>query len=361
MLKESDDPSFDEARAAETPTRARLVLLSLLAMVALGLWHSRPLPPLRSSPPGGDINLFRAVVERMNQGEPYYPAMRTELIARGYPTASFFNWRPPGIFTLLSRAPRLAHATMLILAVMALAMTAFAFRNSPPGILTLAILLQIGAALFPAIPRDGLYMPETWAGILLLLSVLAYTVGAMRLAVAAAIAAACARELALPYVFVSIAFALQARRFDEVRWYVVGLLVFGVYYGAHIFVARSHIRPGDMFHTASWLAFGGWGFVIRTVSMGGWYLMLPLWTAAIGAVAVLASLWGPADRHLKAMVIIYICIFSIIGQRFNTYWGLMTGPVWGLATLYGVVGVRMLVRASMSGSSDPRHPRSRSG
>jgi len=344
-----------------TVTRPRLVLLCLIAMMLLGLWDSRPLPPPRTSPPGGDINLFRAVVERLKAGEPYYAAMRTELRARGYPTASIFNWRPPGIFLLLAWAPGLMHVAMLALAALALAMTVFAFRNSPPAVTFAAIVLQIGAAVFPAIPTDGLYMPESWVGIFLLLSVLAYTVGAVRLAVICAVAAACARELALAYVFASLAFALRARRTDEVRWYAIGLVVFAVYYLTHVAIARSHIQPGDMFHTASWIAFGGWHFVIRTVGMGGWYLLLPLWTAAIGAVLVLASLWGPADRHLKAMVIIYVGVFSIIGQRFNTYWGLMTGPAWGLATVYGFMALYDLTRASMHGSDGFRGAASGSG
>lgn len=349
------------AQTGHERTRARLVLLGLLAVLFLGLWQSRPVPPQRASEPKGDINLFRSVVERMKAGEPYYPAMRTELRARGYPTASIFNWRPAGTFLLLARAPGLAHAAVVALAVLALAMTAYAFRNSPPGVVIAAVMMQIFASLFPAIPEDGLYMPETWTGIFLLLSILAYTIGLVRVAVTCAVAAACARELALPYLLVSLAFALRARRTDEVRWHAIGLFVFAAYYLTHVTMARSHIQPGDMFHANSWFAFGGWHFVIRTVGMGGWYLMLPLWTAAIGAVLVLASLWGPADRHLKATVIVYVIVFSIIGQRFNTYWGLMTGPTWGLATLYGFMGLRALIRAGMSRGGDLHPSGTRSG
>ena len=352
---------WNRARPVNAKIRPRLVLLFLLAMLLLGLWHSRPLPPQRTSQPGGDINLFRAVVERVSAGEPYYAAMRTELRSRGYPTASIFNWRPPGIFLLLAWAPALMHGVMLALAALALAMTAYAFRNSPPAVTFGAIVLQIGATVFPAIPTDGLYMPESWAGIFLLLSVLAYTIDRFRLAVTCAVAAACARELALPYVFVSLAFAYRARRADEVRWYAIGLFIFAAYYLTHVAIARSHIQSGDMFHTASWIAFGGWRFVIRTVSMGGWYLLLPLWIAAIGAVIVLASLWGPADRHVKALIIIYVSIFSIIGQRFNTYWGLMTGPTWGLATVYGFIALRDLIRGTMNGSDRLRRVESGTG
>jgi hypothetical protein len=309
----------------------------------LGLWQAHTPAVARKGPPRGDIVLFRAVVERVRAGQPYYPSMRTELQARSYPTASIFNWRPPATFVLLASNPRIAHILMGILACTAVVLTIGIFRNASPVLLGTAILLQLGAAVLPSIPSDGLYMPETWAGILLLLSISAYTLGARRSAVCFAVAALCAREIALPYVAASCALAAYERQTDELRWYAVGLGVFSVYYGAHVAMSAAHIQPGDMAHTGSWIAFGGWRFVVRTVNMGGWFLILPAWTAAIGAVLVLASVLGPADRHLKAMVITYMIGFAVVGQSFNDYWGLMTGPTWGLAIVYGVIGIGRLL------------------
>jgi hypothetical protein len=235
---------------------------------------------------------------------------------------------------------------MLTLAALILLLTVLVFRNAPPGVTIAAILVQIGSSLLPAVPTDGLFMPEAWAGMFLLLCVLAHTLGAFRVAICFATAALCARELALPFVLVGLGFAVHARRWDQVRWYVGGLTIFAAYYLAHIAMAISHMQPGDMLHKGSWIAFGGWRFVVNTVAMGGWYLMLPRWAAAVGVVAVLAALWGPADRHLKAMVAIYLAGFSVVGQTFNDYWGLMTGPTWGLATIYGLIGLHRLLRVA---------------
>ena len=335
-----------------TATRARLVLLWLLAMLFAGLWQAKAPVPTRTSPHGGDVFRFRVVVDRMRTGEGYYDAMRIELLRRGYPTASVFNWRPPATFLLLAKAPRISHALMVSLAALALLLTVIIFRNAPPLITIVAIVMQIGFSAIPAIPMDGLFMPELWAGMFLLLSILTHTLGAFRLAVCFAVAAVCARELALPFVLMGLGFAAQARRWDQVRWYAWGLAVFVAYYLAHIVLAVSHIEPGDMLHKGSWIAFGGWRFVVRTVAMGGWFLMLPGWVAAVGVVVVLAALWGPADRHLKAMIAVYLSAFCIVGQTFNTYWGLMTGPAWGLATVYGLIGLHTLIHASLGRRND---------
>jgi hypothetical protein len=321
---------------------SRLVLAGLAALLILGLWYAQLPPTTRPiSRPKGDIVLFQAVVERMRAGQPYYAAMNTELRQRAYPTASVVNWRLPGTFLLVAHAPRAAHFVALTLGVIGLAGSVLLFRNAAPLLTIAAAIIQLGAAVLPAIPVDGLYMPEMWAAILLLLSVLASAFGLVRLAVCCAIGALCARELILPYVLISLGLALRGGRTLEVRWYLAGLALFVTYYAAHAVMAHRYIVPGDYGYT-TWLIFNGWRFVVSTVGMGGWYLVLPTWTAAVGAVIIVASLWSPADIHLKIIVAMYVVTFCVVGHYFNSYWGLMTGPSWGLATVYGLVGLRRL-------------------
>jgi hypothetical protein len=321
--------------------RSRLVLAGLAVLLILGLHYSNR--PARPSPsqPGGDIVLFRAVVERMRAGEPYYSAMNAELRARSYPTGSVVNWRLPGTFVLVAKAPRVSHALMLALGAAGLLLSVYLFRNAPPMLTIASSIVMLGASLVPAIPTDGLYMPELWAGMFLLFSVLAYAFGHTRTAVSFAIAAACARELALPYALASLALAVWARRAVEIRWYAAGLAVFVAYYAAHAVFASRYIQAGDYAYP-TWVTFNGWPFVVSTVGMGGWFLVLPLWAAAVGAVIILASVWSPADLHLRVMVALYMAAFCFVGHSFNDYWGLMTGPTWGLAALYGVIGLKNL-------------------
>lgn len=326
---------------------SRLILAILAGLLVVGVWYSQRPAKRHSSPPSGDIVLFRAVVDRMRAGESYYAAMNAELRTRSYPTASVVNWRLPGTFLLVAEAPRAAHFVMLTLGAIGLALSVLLFRNAPPAVTIAAAIIQLGAALVPAIPTDGLYMTETWAGILLLLSVLAYTFGAVRLAVCCAVAAACAREIAVPYAIAALALALHARRMTEVRWYLIGFGVFVAYYVTHALFTSRYILAGD-YGYPTWVTFNGWPFVLSTVNMGGWFLLLPLWAAAIGAVIILASLWSCADLHLKVVVGIYMLAFCFVGHSFNGYWGLMTGPIWGLAAVYGLTGLHRLVSLAVA-------------
>jgi hypothetical protein len=331
--------------------RSRLMLVVLAALLAVGLWYPAA-PPLNPKVvPGGDIVLFRSVVERMRAGGTYYPTMRSELRAGGYPTASIFNWRPPGTFILMARVPALVHAVMLVLGTGAVVAAFGLFRQESRVARMLATFLVVGSAALPFVPLDGLYLPELWAGIFLLLSVLGYSFGVTRLGVCCAIAAVCARELAMPYVFGCVAIALKGRRQQELRWYAAGLTLFAAYYLGHVAAARAHIEPGDMAHTYSWVTFGGWPFVVTTTALGGWHILLPRWTGAVGAMLVAASVWSHAETHLKVMVITYLALFCVVGQPFNNSWGLLTGPTWGLATTYGVLGFQQLVRSATGGAT----------
>ena len=82
-----------------TPVQARAVLGALAAAAVLCV--AVTFSPLASGwvgKPGrgeGDTALYRAEVDRIRAGEGYYEAASAELVQRGYPTASVFNWRTP--------------------------------------------------------------------------------------------------------------------------------------------------------------------------------------------------------------------------------------------------------------------------
>ena len=73
------------------------VLLAALALLLLLGLATPPDPRAIAARTGaaahGDQTLFRAVAARIADGEVYYPTMRDELVARGYPTGSVVNWR----------------------------------------------------------------------------------------------------------------------------------------------------------------------------------------------------------------------------------------------------------------------------
>jgi hypothetical protein len=365
-------PSHGGAAVAKPSRRtARWIHAGLALLLAAGLW--RPLPRHGTDIPveRTDNALFSAVIERVARGEPFYASMGTELRARGYPSASVFNWRQPPLFVALARAPLVMRIVLVLLALGAIGGTAVLFlhpsahnpRAADPGahpsahnpragdpgaqqrpeVLLVAVLAQTGAAMTALTPL-GFTLPETWVGILVALSVVAYTRGHVLVGAAFGLTGFLLRDLVGPYVAVCIYLALRGRRRTELMFWAVGLCAWAVTYGIHAVAAMNAMQPGDLAHP-SWVQFAGLPFVLATIGFGGWLYLMPPWAAAVASVLLVAAIWAPAKAdHLKGTVATYLGFFAVVGQPFNQSWGLLTASTWAIAFGFGLQGLERLVR-----------------
>ena len=319
------------------------IVIAILLLFGLQSVHSGSnATTLQQAPPNkGDAALFRSVVLRMQGGERYYDAMAFELRADSYPTASVFNWRPPGMFLLLARAPGAMRVLAFLLTALAVIGTVRLFGRASAPVHIGAGILQVGA-VGALLTDSGRYMPEPWSGALILLSVFAYIAGRPTAAVLFGVLAVFARELALPYAVVCFLLAVAAKRSRETALWTLGLAAFSVYYTLHAWQAIAHM-PADGLAHPSWLTTAGLPFLISTVRATGWYLILPEMAALLALALMVASLNTGMAPQAKGFVAAYMVTFALIGHPFNGYWGLLTAPVWALATIYGLTGLHNLL------------------
>ena len=322
---------------------ARWVLAGLVVLLIAGLWRPLARHGVDIAVERTDSSLFGAVVARVAGGEPYYPAMGTELRARGYPSASVFNWRQPTLFIALARAPILSRVVLVAVIVALLAWTVRLFSRAPGEVLLLAVLAQVGAAATALTPL-GAVLPETWVGNFVALSALAYARGRTGLGAGLGLAALFVRDLVAPYVALCMFLAWRARRRTELAIWSVGVCAWAVAYAVHANAAMHAMQPGDLAHP-SWVQLGGLRFVLATIGFGGWLYLMPTWVSAVACVLLVAAIWAPTRaEHVKATVATYLGVFAVVGQPFNQSWGLMTAPTWAIAYGLGVPGLVRLVR-----------------
>jgi hypothetical protein len=332
--------------------------------------------PLFPAQGDGDTGLYRAEISRIHAGEGYYQAAAKELVARGYPTQSVFNWRTPLPVWALGKLPDpgLGKAISILLA---LALVTLGFEwisreaekgNHPrvpvgdsPSPLTprpsplatrpsplLAALLLAGT-LFECALDDQYVSPELWAGILLGLSMAAYGLKRPYLAAAMGVAALFFRELALPYCLLAAALAWRQGRRREVWGWLAGMTAWALFFGLHAIAVRNWTPPGALAHREGWIQFGGLPFVISTMQMHTGLLLLPQWVAAIYFVAVLfgAAGWqGEMGQRLGLTISTYVAAFSVVGHDFNQYWGELLVPLACFAAAQSLVALRDLLRAA---------------
>lgn len=329
-----------------TPTGARIRLLAFLAIIVLGSvidTNRTRVPAAPAAEAQRDIELFRAVVARVRAGMPYYEAMGMELRQRRYPTASVFNWRTPLLYTAVAAVgPRSARALLACLASALSVLTVVVLRTRSTPALMAALFMQLGALVSVAVASAPL-LTEAWAGVLLALSVCAYQMRARRTAAGLGLLALFARELAAPYVAVCAFIALRDRRWDEITIWSVGALAYSIYFGWHFREVSALQRPGDLAHAYSWLYGGGPAFLLHTLRTNAWLLVSPPWIPSASALLaiLLAACASPRTAsRLRTTVLVYLAMFLIVGQPFNYYWGLLTAPLWALATADGVDALR---------------------
>src|SRR5262249_32969223 len=329
-----------------------LWLALLAAIILAALTSKRPAPPPGRG--GSDLQLYRAIITRVHNGENYYNAAGAELRAQGYPTGSLFNWRPPLYAWLIGRLPSPVWA-QAILGLFALVTLIWAFRaihreSGPAGAIA-AALLMVGA-FYWCLDGEAYLAQELWAGVLIAFSVAAYGLGRWPWGVAAGVAALFLRELALPYCLLTVVLAWRDRRRLEAAIWVGGFALYGLFLAYHGMEVARRMSPADRL-PASWIQFGGVPFVLSTCRMNEWLFKLPTWITAIYLWLALVGFtgWSSSIGVRSALTATgYMAAFAVVGQRFNEYWGLLYAPLLPFGIVWAPAAFRDLCRNIVAAS-----------
>jgi hypothetical protein len=333
-----------------TPIRARLMLAALVGIVAFGIRTSDSVPPpTRDESRVGDLKLHEYTIERIRNDEPYYPAVGSALREHGYPSTSVLNWRIPlhyEMVAVLSNAR--ASQILAALALLVIVTGTLPYARESLSKTMLAALFLFGAMMPPlAIGPAIVFFPESWSGVILGLSLNAYIGRKFLLGAALGVVAVFLRELAAPYALACGLLAIRAKRWRELFLWTLGGLAFAMYYALHAAAVIDAIQPGDLTHAQSWIAFLGLPFVFKTLHVYGWLtLSTPLLTPVAAALG-LASTATSAPAHLRVSLVLYVMLFSVVGQPFNYYWGYVTNAIWAHAFVYSAQGLNRLIRTAV--------------
>ena len=144
---------------------------------------------------------------------------------------------------------------------------------------------------------------------------------------------------------------------------IVGLGVWAVFFAVHCLRAAEMISPDARAHQQGWLQCGGAAFVIATVRMNTYLLLLPQWVTALYLTAALLGLAGwhtPAGRRIGLTVCLFLAAFAVLGQDFNQYWGLLPAPLICFGVVRFPVSLHEICRTADIGAlGRKRHSRQR--
>lgn len=339
--------TLPETRLAFLSPAARMALLAATALLGLLLlWAAfQPGLPLQDGAGPGDRATYAAIVERLKVGEGYYPAAHAELLANNYGTLSVFNWRTPLWPTLLALIPGPLMLGALALLALGLAFTLFR-RLGDAGFAILG-MASLSVNFVVVLAGSAAYFAEVPAGLLILISILAYGLGWRWAGLLTCLAALFTRELAAPYVLISVAFAARDREWRELAVLGIGVALYAGFFAWHAGMVAAQLGPLDRAYTDGWLAFGGFDFMLTAAAFNGAFALLPPWVSALLVPFALLGLAIWRDGSRTALTVgLYLVAFLVVGKPFNTYWGAMVTPAmmlgvpWAVAAIAGLRSLR---------------------
>ena len=318
----------------------------MLILLAAALWPvSTPIagPRLRASEhQQSDLGLYRAIIARMRAGEGYYPAAADELRKDDYPLKPFITFRLPTQATLYAR---LGEPVMIgIEALLALTTLIVWWRRLGEW----PLVIQAAGVILFAAGTGGLVEPvtglfhESWAALLMALSIGLRRPGHATPAIVAAGAALMMRETALPMVLMMGGMALIERRWKEALGWAVPVILFALYLAWHAHQVAAVLQPGDR-PSPGWQALLGLRFALKSLGAVSWLSGLVYPAAATVLILSLAG-WLSVDRgwalRVGLLLAGYAAMLALFSRPDTFYWGLLAAPL-------SLMGLAFLPRAAV--------------
>jgi hypothetical protein len=135
----------------------------------------------------------------------------------------------------------------------------------------------------------------------------------------------------------------QQRRQEVVLW-LAGFALYALFLTHHGLEVTRRITPADRI-PASWLQFGGPAFLVTTCRMNGFLFSAPSWVIAIYLPLSLLGLAGWRSTfgvRVGLTAGAYVAAFSVFGQPFNDYWGLLYSPLLPFGLIWAPAALRDL-------------------
>jgi len=329
---------------ARLPRPAALLFALLLALTCGWCLTTKP-PPIKTAKKGGytDVRLYHDIAKEVSAGKPYHLAAAELHRAHHYPLKPFVTMRPP---TLVWLAAKIGWAGLQMIAFGLVLIAVFCWVIALAGQVHWIERVLVGVAVATGsgvVADQGLMaLHEYWAGwftAIALAGVFGWSRKWFWILLPAALGLAI-RELELPFVLLSLAFALFERRGREAAGWVALLLAFAVGLAMHAHEIALLLQPGDL-TSPGWHAGQGFSAFLKAVIYTSVLQTLPLPLALLLAMLPLVGwLALPSRAGVFAALFIFgdVVMISAFSRADTFYWGAIMLPHY-------FVGFALLPRA----------------
>ena len=281
--------------------------------------------------PVGDAALYRRIATDVAAGKPYYASAARHHRENSYPLKPFVTVRFPTLAVLSAwLGPTLTQLAM----VMLLAATAYAWHvrmqamlpGSNAGPWIVGLIIASGAVLCSG---TLLTFHESWAAMLIALSLALWRPGFFAASVIAGLVAVLFRDLAIPYLLLMAVAALIERRWRETAAWTGAIAIVAALLCLHGSAVAGVVQPGDL-SSQGWNGMRGWPFYVATIMQTSLLIILPDRLAqALVPLCLFGWIAWKSDYGLRLAGLMcgYGLMLMLFARQENYYWSLLTVPL----------------------------------
>jgi hypothetical protein len=311
-----------------------LILAALIGLMALSAMSpsARIGSPQRTSKSRmTDAELYKMIISEVGTGQSYYEAAVRNHRKGGYPLRPFFTVRMPTL-AILSARLTVSGARYLLLGLILVAgfawyrLFARDLDDKPLRLLALALLVT---SLWTLTSPVLALFHETWAGVLIALSLALNQHRRIGLSIAIGLAAALTRELALPFLLLMSCAAARERQWQEAAGWAGAIALFGGAMVLHAHSLTPFVTSNDL-ASQGWRGMGGWSFYLSTMIIATPLSAGPAWLARTVIPLCLLGWFAwrsPLALRVAGLLAGYGLLLALFSRPDTFYWGLMMTPL----------------------------------
>jgi hypothetical protein len=318
--------------------RSAMVAMSALVLVlVMSIFISaKPVQTALNNPdahPGSmtDTMLYRNVIDGVRAGGGYYDVVATQHRLGEFPLTPFVTVRPPTL-AWLSAALGESCTRLALIGLMMAATAAWFYRLrlnenlDPPAIAMLVVMLVSTIILTSPVL---LLFHETWAAVLIALSIALRTPQRYVLSIAIGFSAVMFRDLAVPYLLLMGFVAACEKRWREAFHWSLAIALVSVTLYFHANAVAAVVRPGDL-ASKGWNGLNGYAYFVAAMSKTTLLVIMPEFFAR---VIVPISLFGwmswksDCGLRVSGLLLGYATMLMTFARADNFYWGLLIAPL----------------------------------
>jgi hypothetical protein len=307
------------------------ILIGIMALSAFSPSVRTGSPPRTSKSRMTDAELYKMIIVEVGAGKSYYEAAVRNHRKGGYPLKPFFTVRMPTL-AVLSATLTVNGARFLLLGLIFIAgfawyrLFARGLEERPLRLAAVALLITSLSTL--ASPVLALFH-DTWAGVLIALSLALNQHRKIGLSIAVGLTAALIRELALPFLLLMACAAGWERRWQEALGWAGAIVLFAGAMALHAHGLTPFVTNADL-ASQGWKGMGGWSFYLSTMTIATPLSIGPAWLARMVIPLCLLGWFAwksPLALRVAGLLAGYGLLLALFSRPDTFYWGLMMTPL----------------------------------